>query len=218
MPSPGKEQRPRKGEQAPQAETTNDPAVTGIGRPPTETDIANSAMLDSSNAGAPFIPAPTGGGSTLGAAGGGPTVASSNEELIVEVEFAPGTATVGSALTSNTTSFLAGTPGTTPPNSALSAVLRQYGLREARSVFTREQIQMDEAQTNALREAAALGAVSQDQLSARERLPSLSQFVRLRFPPGTPVAEVTDALKRQPEVARAVAVPRATPPMPLSTP
>jgi subtilisin family serine protease len=147
------------------------------------------------------------------AAGGGPPAPSSNEELVVEVEFAPGTAAIGTALTANTTGFLAGTSDTTAPNSALGAVLRQYGLREARSVFTREQMQADEAQTNALREAAAIGATSQDQLSARERLPSLAQFVRLRFPPGTPMAEVTNALRRLPEVARAVPVPRATPPM-----
>ena len=50
-------------------------------------------------------------------------------------------------------------------------------------------------------------------MSALERLPSLANFVRLRFPPGTPPGEVTAALRRLPEVARAVAVPRAAPPM-----
>ena len=172
------------------------------------------AVLDTSGAGGPFIPPATSGRGPTGVMGSASGAVPSNEELIIEVELAPGAASIGSALTANTAGFLAGTGGAAPPSdSGLSVVLRQYGLQEARPVFTREQVQADEARTTTLREAAVLGTAPLDQVSALERLPSLANFVRLHFPPGTPPGEVTAALKRIPEIARAVAVPRAAPPM-----
>lgn len=204
MPGSARGKQPRRGKQTGPADAANPPAVVGD----------NAAVLDTSGTGGPFIPLAAGGGGPMGVMGSAAGVAPANEELIVEVELAPGAARIGSALTTNTAGFLAGTGGAAPPSdSGLSVVLRQYGLREARPVFTREQVQADEARTTALREAAILGAAPPEQVSALERLPSLANFVRLRFPPGTPPGEVTAALKRLPEVARAVAVPRAAPPM-----
>ena len=204
MPGSARGKQRRKGQQAGSADAAIPPAVVRD----------NSAVLDASGAGGPFIPPAAGGGGPRGVMGSTSGAVPSNEELIVEVELAPGAASIGSALTANTAGFLAGTGGAAPPSdSGLSVVLRQYGLREALPVFTREQIQVDEARTTALREAAALGAALSDQVSALERLPSLANFIRLRFPPGTQPGEVTAALKRLPEVARAVTVPRAAPPM-----
>ncbi len=203
-PSSSKGKSSQKGAQAESADAANPPAEIG----------QHSAVLESSNAGGPFIPSGAGGGGPMGMLGSVELPPASDEELIIEVELAPGATTIGSALTANMAGFLAGTGDAAPPSdSGLSALLREYGVKEARPVFTHEQIQKDEARTAAMREAAALGAAPPDQVSALERLPSLSSFVRLRFPPGTPPSEITAALKRLPEVARAVAVPRAAPPM-----
>jgi subtilisin family serine protease/C-terminal processing protease CtpA/Prc len=171
---------------------------------------SSTAVLDNSFDGAPFIPANTAGTDLTAAAG---SDVSSNEMVIIEVELAPEASGIGSALLSNTAGFLAGASDAAPiTGSGFGDVLRQFGLEEARPVFTKDQIQRDETHITEVRTAAALGAAPPDQVSALERLPSLSNFIRLRFPPGTPAAEVTAALKRLPEVSRAVAVPRATPP------
>lgn len=203
-----KKKPPRKRRQVESVDASNPPAAIA----------SNSAVLDPSGAGSPFIPTTSGGSASItGSASGNP---SPNEEVIVEIELAPGAATFGSALTANLAGFLAGTSDNSlPTDSGLSAVLRKYGLKEARPVFSRDQVQADDARTAALREAAARGAAPPDRVSALERLPSLSNFIRLRFPPGTPPSEVMAALKHLPEIARAVVVPRAAPPMlALATP
>ena len=177
---------------------------------------ADAIVMDESTTGGPFIPVGLGTSSTLGLNAGDTSPVSPNEEVIIEVELAPSAGNLGSALTANTAGFLAGLEGASAPtgtDSGFGALLRQYNLRDARPVFTPEQVQQDEARTSALRAEAAMGAAPPDQVSALERLPSLSQFVRLRFPPGTPPKEITAALKRLPEVTRAVIVPRAAPPM-----
>src|SRR5262245_2148231 len=86
-------------------------AVPADVRPPAQ------VSLDSSNAGAPFIPAQAAAVGGVAAAPGPP--ATPTGELIVEVEFAAGTDAIGTALTGNMTAFLAGTSGAAPPNSAL---------------------------------------------------------------------------------------------------
>ncbi|MFP5265174.1 MAG: S8 family serine peptidase [Blastocatellia bacterium] len=178
----------------------------------------NSAVLDSSGYGGPFIPGNT--GDSLGVMGSSSAIVSPDEDLIIEVELVPAASSLSSALTANMASFLGGAgDANMPSDTGLSAVLRDFRVQEARPVFTREQVEADEARTMALRVETALGAAPPDQLSAIERLPSLSSFVRLRFPPDTSPSELTAALKRLPEVARAVVVPDAAPPMPgLSTP
>lgn len=179
---------------------------------PPRADI--SAVLEEPGAGAPMFP-PTDAQSAdnigvLGTVGGAPPP---DEELMVEVELAPGTDDMVAALASNAASiFGAAGDAASPADSRFGAVMNRYGLLEARSVFTPEQVALDEAHTQNLRAAAALGAAPPEQVSALERLPKLTRFVRLRFPPGTPASEVTEALKRLPEVARAVVVPRAAPP------
>lgn len=171
-----------------------------------------SVILEEPGAGGPLFPA-GGQDGQLGVMGFADAAPPPDEELMVEVELAPGADHIGSALASNAAAiFGAASDAASPADSRFGAVLRDYGLLEARPVFTREQIDRDEERTRTLSGAAALGAAPPDQASALERLPPLSNFVRLRFPPGTPAAEVTAALKRLPEVARAVVVPRAAPP------
>ncbi|MBB3265208.1 subtilisin family serine protease/C-terminal processing protease CtpA/Prc [Azospirillum sp. OGB3] len=172
---------------------------------------AQAVVRDDSNQGVPFIPASATGQSGLNAnvAPLSPAV----EDVVVEVEFARGVAPVGAALAGDTSAFLSGTGGPFAPiESELSAVLRQFGLQEARLVSSPEQVRTEQARLASLRQAAAMGAATAEQVSALESLPPLDGFVRLRFPPGTKAAEVTAALKRLPEVARAVVVPRAMPP------
>lgn len=174
---------------------------------------SNATVLDNSFDGAPFIPATTAGTDLSGVTGGTGSDVSSNEMLLVEVELAPEASGIGSALVSNTAGFLAGASDAAPiTGSGFGDVLRQFGLEEARPVFTEQQIKRDEDHITEVRTAAALGAAAPGQVSALERLSSLSNFIRLRFPPGTSAVQVTAALKRLPEVARAVVVPRAMPP------
>ena len=193
----------RKGTRASSATASSPPGVAND----------NSMVLDSSSAGGPVIIAAAGAGGPLGMFGDDAVAPAADEELIVEVEFSAGAKVLGQALTANVAAFMAGMGDGAPSESGLSAILREYGLQEARPVFTREQVQADESRTAALREAAALGTAPSEQVTALEMLPSLSNFVRLRFPPGTSPAKITAALKRLPEVARAVAVPGAAPPM-----
>ncbi len=166
--------------------------------------------LDASNAGAPFIPGDAGEGQ-FGVAAGRPPAP--EEDLVVEVEFAPNATAIGAALAANTAGYLGDAVGTAPPDVALRGVLRRYGLREARPVFTGDQVQAEQARLDAIRADAATGAVSPEQAGALERLPPLSSFMRLRFPPGTRASDVTAELKRLPEVNKAVVVPKAAPPM-----
>lgn len=175
-----------------------------------------SAVLEEPGAGGPMFPPDVqGGGGPMGMLGAADGAPPPDEELMVEVELAPGPGSdnMGAALASNAASiFGAAGDASAPAESRFGAVLREYGLLEARPVFTPQQVEMDKERTRNLRDAATFGAAPPDQVSALERLPSLTHFVRLRFPPGTPATEVTEALKRLPEVARAVVVPRAAPP------
>lgn len=196
----------KKGSQKPQQPQSTAPKA------PPENVSSNEVVLDDSLAGAPFIPAGTGGTDSSGVTANAGTGAASNEVVVVEVELFPEASGIGSALLSNTASFVGASDAPSITGSGFGDVLRQFGLEEARPVFTKEQIERDETHITDVRTAAALGAAPSDQVSALERLPSLSSFIRLRFPPGTPAAEVTAALKRLPEVARAVAIPKASPP------
>src|SRR5262249_38494517 len=159
----------------------------------------SAPTLDESQAGSPVLV----GGGPLGAAGGsplggpgGPTVPP-NEDLIVEIQLAPGATALRSALVGNTTAFLGSAPGTSAPAEVgLAAVLRRYGLIEAWPTHNDAQVQQDEQRMSALRHAAAIGAASPEHVAARERLPSKASFVRLKFPAGTTLSEVRTALKR----------------------
>ncbi|QRM35408.1 S8 family serine peptidase [Microvirga sp. VF16] len=175
----------------------------------TRSPTGGGPSLDTTGAGAPFIPAQSSGSHVSGASS--PADVPPSEDLVVEVEFAPGAAGLASALSGNVAGFMANLGGAAP-NSGLGAVLSEFGVRDARQVFSSGQIQADEARTAALRAAAASGVASPEQAGTLERLPPLASFVRLRFPPGTPPSKVTAALGRLPEVTRAVPVPKAAPP------
>jgi subtilisin family serine protease/C-terminal processing protease CtpA/Prc len=165
------------------------------------------------------------GDGPLGVAGAAPTgidggsVVPPNDELIVEIQLAPGATSLRSTLVDNTAAFLGGAQGSSPPAEfGLASVLRRYGLIEARPTHGDAQVAQDEQRTSAMRLAATIGAASTEQVAARERLPSKASFVRLRFPAGTSLAEVKASLKQLPEVDKAEWVPRAAPPMALAAP
>ena len=144
----------------------------------------------------------------------GPPGPPSDEELIVEIELAPGAVSLRPALIDNTAAFTgAAQAGAAPPDTGLGSVLRRHRLIEARPTHGDTQVRQDEQRTAAIRAAAAIGAASPEQAAARERLPSKASFITLRFPPGTDVAKVTEELRQLPEVDKAVWRPRAAPPM-----
>ena len=165
-------------------------------------------VLDESGAGGPFIP---GGPNTPRGAAGEPPPRPAEEVVIEVVLTAPALAT---ALAANPAAFTGGsaTPGA-PPSSALGAVLHRHGLSAARQVHTADRIREEEARIASLRQAAAAGNASAAQVSDLEQLPPLGNYVRLRFPAGVSASQITDELERLPEVARAVLVPRAMPPV-----
>ncbi|GAB7552252.1 hypothetical protein NRB_17540 [Novosphingobium sp. 11B] len=162
---------------------------------------AKGMMRDDSGDGAPMIPA-------------GQPLPAGDDALQIEVEFTRGAGPLGSALVAGSDAFLSGT-ATSPValESELGAVLQRYSLQNAERVFTAEQITENDRQLADLRAAAALNAASNERLTAHERLPALDEFVRLTFPAGARAGEITSALRRLPEVARAVVVPKAAPPM-----
>ena len=184
-------------------------AAGAVRRKPATAAMAPAAptarlVADTTTEGRPFIP-----GVSTPSPSPGP---SGSDELIVEVEFAPGASSLATALVSNTAAFLGGAPAAGAPFSSLAAVLNQFNLLDAHPVFSHERAQADAARRASLREAAAVGAASEEQASAYERLPALNQYVRLRFAPGTSARAVSAALKRLADVTQAVAVPRAAPP------
>lgn len=179
-------------------------ASTGAAGPP-------QAVADTSGAGGPFIPKPD-----IASADAIAGLQASLDELMVEVELAPGADSIAAALTTGAGAFLAGAGSASP--SPLSVVLSQFNLLEARPVHSAERVKADQERMSELRAAAAMGTITDERASAYERLPSLTQFIRLRFAPGTSAQEVTAALQRVPEVKEAVAVPRAEPPEPAPLP
>src|SRR5215212_5358657 len=87
----------------------------------------------------------------------------------------------------------------------LNQILRQYQLQRAEATFQRSP-----------------GEASETQAVARQQgveLPSLLNFVTLRFPADADTPRIAQELNRLPEVERAVPVPRAIPPQtPLNEP
>jgi len=127
------------------------------------------------------------------------------EDLIVEVELAPGI-DVDQVLNANVDSE------DETGESKLATVLRTHGVLERERVFTPEQVEIDNARVKTLRENVGARPRSAKHVARLEKLPPLSNFVRLRFPPGTAASQVISSLKELPEVTRAVVVPRAAPP------
>lgn len=130
----------------------------------------------------------------------------SNEELIIEVELVAGASALGAAQTTRAVRATAGDASAGPLPPGFTPDL-ENALRNAKQVFTEQQIQADETQIRTAIQGAAPG-----QMGTLERLPSRSRYVRLRFPPGTVADAVIEALKKLPEVNRAVVVPRTAAP------
>jgi hypothetical protein len=180
-------------------------------------------VLDTSGAGGPFIPRPPGTGPgdpphTGGGSGPHPKPQPPPppaEDFIIEVELAPGVEDI--AFLSGLTP-LESTGGGAPDEPEFTKIARTYGLIEARPVFTREQVERDEARISALRNESrapenrggpeSAGA----QLNERDQLPPLSRFVRLRFPPSASPRAILTQLNALPQVRRAAVVPRTAPP------
>lgn len=162
---------------------------------------ASGIERDDSDEGGPFIP-------------GGGQSAESGDELLIEVELARGAGALGAALVASTSAFMAGTASSPVDlGSELGALLQRFHLRDAEHVFTPEQVAENDRRIADLRQAAALSGAANEQLSAHERLPALDEFVRLKFPAGEEANKITAALRRLPEVSRAVVVPKAAPPI-----
>ena len=173
-------------------------------KPESSTPVAkeSSAELDDSGEGGPFIPTNRNGLSAE-------SIALSDDELIVEVELVPTASHLARTIVSDTSKSFESLGSTAE---RFAGVLREYGMAQARSVFTQEHMQSEEARTKKLLDDVALGAAPLDRLESIRRLPPLSGFIRLRFPAGTRESEVIESLNGLPEVTRAVRVPRAAPP------
>lgn len=174
---------------------------------------ADTPVLDQSNAGRPVL-----SGNIPVVAGESPE-ASAGEKLVIDIQLAPTAISLRAALAGNTAAFLAAAEGTSAPSEAgLAAVLRDFGLVEARALHDDGQIQEEANQIAALRQAAAVGAATQEQIAALEQLPSKASLVRLWFPPGTSVSKVKAALRQLPQIDKAEWLPSASPPMALAVP
>ncbi|MCA1627108.1 MAG: S8 family serine peptidase [Acidobacteria bacterium] len=138
------------------------------------------------------------------------------EEFIIEVELAPGV--------ENIDELLSGINAAPPPSggvqeSDFARVARTHGVVEAQPVFTSEEVEQRRARIDARRNEIAapenVGGSLEDvseQLSQLDQLPPLTNFVTLRFPPGTSVDAVLAQLNALPQVKQAVVVPEAAPP------
>ena len=202
---------------------------------PTNDDTSNSdsptAVLDTSGAGRPHIPSRTSGGAepppNAGGGGGGPIGPGGGsaggsgggsgegpppppEELVIEVEVAPEVENIDALLAGIDVPEAAGGPS---DEAGLPEVARTHGLIDAQPVFTREELQEDWSRMQTGRDSPpeSEGGASAP-LSELENLPSLSNFVRLRFPPGTSADAVIAKLEALPQVKRAMVVPEAEPP------
>jgi hypothetical protein len=183
------------------------------GRKP-DIPVSASAGMPAGNLpvlGRPVLSTDTASGTAAG------TQSSPDGDVFVDIQLAPGALSLRDPLTGDTAAlFGAAELGSSASQGGLIAVLRRYRLLEARALHDDQQVQEDEQQTNALRQAAAMGTVSTERLAAREQVPSKASLVRLRFPPGTSIPAVKESLRQVPEVEKAEWVPRAAPPMALA--
>jgi len=145
--------------------------------------------------------------------------AAGSEDLIVEIELVSGTEgllaawSARSPLNTEEAANAAGIPGL-----GLATVLRAYGLIEARPVYGQDAVDTDRRESESLRALSITSIEREAGTAAREQLPSLGQFIRMRFPAGTPSNAVVRDLLAAPEVAKAVEVPRAAPPQGVMLP
>lgn len=170
-------------------------------------------VLDTSDTGKPVLAS----GGPVGAASGPPSAP--NEDVFVDIQLAPGAVPLRASLTANTAAFLGGAATTAAPSAVggLATVLSRYGLVEARALHGDTEVLDDDQRRRDLRQLASVGAASPDQVAALEQLPSKASLVRLKFPPGTSVAAIKEALRQLPEVDKAEWAPQAAPPMALAT-
>jgi subtilisin family serine protease len=191
--------------------------------PEAPNDSDTPDVLDTSGAGGPYIPpSAIPGPGEPPQSSGGPSDPHPQppppEELIVEVELAPGVENIDELLSGINVSDPP-VAGGGPPESDMTTVARTYSVIEAQPLFTREEVERQQSRIDAVRntidspdDVSGPPADPSGQLGQLDEFPRLSNFVTLRFPPGTPADEILAALNALPQVKQAVVVPRAAPP------
>jgi subtilisin family serine protease len=187
---------------------------------PTNDDANNTdsspGVLDTTGAGGPHIPRSATGGpsdppdSTGGSGGEQPQPPT--EELVIEVEIAPEVEDIDALLTGIN---LPASPITPSHETDFVRVARTHGVITAQSVFTREEVQEHRARVDALRDSSLItpsAGGSSEQFDRLEKLMPLSNYVQLRFPPGTSADTVIAQLNALPQVKRVAVVPELAPP------
>jgi len=135
-----------------------------------------------------------------------------DEELVIEVEFAPEVENIDELLSGINIPEPPGGPSGEPD---FANVVRTHGLVDAQPVFTLEDHEKERTRVHALRERlpeAPEGGGGLEPLNRLEQLPPLSHYVQLRFPPGTSADAVIAKLRTLPQVKRAVVVTEGVPP------
>jgi subtilisin family serine protease len=135
-----------------------------------------------------------------------------DEEVVIEVEFAPEVENIDDLLAGINIPEPSGGPSS---ETDFANVVRTHGLVDAQPVFTREDHEKERTRVHTLRESIpgpAEGGGGYEKLRQWEQLPPLSHYVQLRFPPGTFADAVIARLRSLPQVKRAVVVTEAVPP------
>jgi hypothetical protein len=125
------------------------------------------------------------------------------EPGVVEVEFAEGVRPTIAARTTGAPAALASPTGADLTD--FNRILQRYQLERAESTFQTSEQEATHAQATARGKGVAV--------------PHFGSFVTLHFPEDADTRRIADELRQLPEVERAVAVPKATPPLsPLNEP
>jgi subtilisin family serine protease len=201
----------------------NTPTNEDASNPDSPSTLDAPDVLDTSGAGGPFIPrrattGPIDPPDTSGGPGEPQSAPPSTEEFIVEVELAPGVENIDELLSSiNALEPPAGSGA--PQESDFARVVRTHGLIEAQPVFTNEEVERRRARIDARKNAITApenvgGSIEgmAEQLTQLDQLPPLTNYVSLRFPPGTSVESVLAELNALPQVKQAVEVSEAESP------
>lgn len=177
---------------------------------------SSPGVLDTTGAGGPHIPRSATGGpsdppdSSGGSGGGQPQPPP--EEFVIEVEIAPEVEDIDALLAGIN---LPASPVSPSHETDFVRVARTHGVITAQSVFTREEVQEHRARLDALRASLLLtpsAGGSSEQFDRLAKLTQLSNYVQLRFPPGTSADAVMAQLKALPQVKRVAVVPEVAPP------
>ena len=201
----------------------NTPINEDANHPHSAADSDAHDVLDTSGKGGPFIPRHGSPGPLDPPDGGGGPVEPHPhphpmpppppaEELVIEVELAPGVENIDELLSGINAEPISGGGA---DESDVARVARTHDLVEAQRIFKSEDVEGHRTRIAASRERSRGGVApegSPEELSQLEALPRLTRYISLRFPPGTSAAAVLAQLRALPQVLHAAVVPRAAPP------